>query len=252
MPLSQSLRERSSTARASRTIPRWSSGSPSGTRCSATRRRRCGRCATPARLLSSPRMTLTEPSSGRWLCKPLRGGGGIRVRDWRGGALPAGTFLQEYVEGLACSAAAVGDGRDAVVLGTHRAADREVRGPRLSLVREPRARRCPRDCSSRRARSARGWRGRIRAARAVRRRLHLGRRARVDARGQPAPDRIAGGDRGGATASTSSTRTCTAVRASCLRVRATRAGTARQGGPVRHRGCRRRRAARRARRPASR
>jgi uncharacterized protein len=71
----------------------------------------------PARLLSSPRMTLTEPSSGRWLCKPLRGGGGIRVRDWSGGGLPAGTYLQQYVEGLACSAAAVGDGRDAVVLG---------------------------------------------------------------------------------------------------------------------------------------
>src|SRR5262245_10153971 len=49
----------------------------------------------PARLVSAPRMTLTEPSSGRWVCKPLRGGGGIRVRDWRGGAPPAGTYLQQ-------------------------------------------------------------------------------------------------------------------------------------------------------------
>jgi len=71
----------------------------------------------PARLLSAPRMTLTEPSAGRWLVKPLRGGGGIRVRDWSGGAVPAGTYLQERIDGLACSAAAVGDGRDAVLLG---------------------------------------------------------------------------------------------------------------------------------------
>jgi len=57
------------------------------------------------------------PPSRRWLRKPLRGGGGIRVRQWRGGALPAGTFVQERIDGLACSAAAVGDGVDAVVLG---------------------------------------------------------------------------------------------------------------------------------------
>jgi uncharacterized protein len=67
--------------------------------------------------LPYPRTSDTVPSSGRWLRKPLRGGGGIRVREWRGGALPAGTFLQEHIEGIACSAAAVGDGKDAVVLG---------------------------------------------------------------------------------------------------------------------------------------
>jgi hypothetical protein len=60
-----------------------------------------------------PRTTFTPPSSGRWLRKPLRGGGGIRVRDWRGGALPRGTFLQERIEGVPCSVAATGD----VVLG---------------------------------------------------------------------------------------------------------------------------------------
>jgi hypothetical protein len=59
------------------------------------------------------RTTFTPPSSGRWLRKPLRGGGGFRVREWRGGALPAGTFLQERIDGVVCSAAAVGD----VVLG---------------------------------------------------------------------------------------------------------------------------------------
>ncbi len=58
-----------------------------------------------------------EDRSGRWLRKPLRGGGGTRVRAWRGGALPPGAVVQERVDGVACSAAAVGDGVDAVVLG---------------------------------------------------------------------------------------------------------------------------------------
>jgi uncharacterized protein len=53
----------------------------------------------------------------RGLRKPLRGGGGTRVRNWRGGRLPAGTYGQERIDGVPCSAAAVGDGRDAVVLG---------------------------------------------------------------------------------------------------------------------------------------
>jgi len=69
--------------------------------------------------LSYPPTSRTPPPerSGRWLRKPLRGGGGTRVREWRGGALPAGAFVQQRIEGLACSAAAVGDGVDAVVLG---------------------------------------------------------------------------------------------------------------------------------------
>jgi uncharacterized protein len=67
--------------------------------------------------LPYPRTIFTPPSSGRWLRKPLRGGGGIRVREWRGGALRPGTFLQERIDGVACSAAAMGDGKDAVVLG---------------------------------------------------------------------------------------------------------------------------------------
>lgn len=66
-----------------------------------------------AALDSYARTTVTIPTSGRWLRKPLRGGGGIRVREWRGGALPKGTFLQERIDGVPCSAAAVGD----VVLG---------------------------------------------------------------------------------------------------------------------------------------
>jgi predicted ATP-grasp superfamily ATP-dependent carboligase len=55
--------------------------------------------------------------SRRWLRKPVRGGGGRGVREWRGGALDPGVIVQEHVSGLACSAAAVADGRSAVVLG---------------------------------------------------------------------------------------------------------------------------------------
>jgi predicted ATP-grasp superfamily ATP-dependent carboligase len=69
--------------------------------------------------LVSPRTYTEAPAerSGRWLRKPLRGGGGTRVRAWRGGVLPAGSVVQERIDGVACSAAAVGNGIDAVVLG---------------------------------------------------------------------------------------------------------------------------------------
>jgi uncharacterized protein len=55
--------------------------------------------------------------SRRWLRKPMRGGGGRGVREWHGGALDGEVVVQEHISGLACSAAAVADGRSAVVLG---------------------------------------------------------------------------------------------------------------------------------------
>ena len=66
-----------------------------------------------------PRTFAAAPDerAGRWLRKPLRGGGGTHVRDWRGGRLPRGTVVQEHIGGLPCSVAAAGDGTDAVVLG---------------------------------------------------------------------------------------------------------------------------------------
>ncbi len=69
--------------------------------------------------LRYPRTVAAAPEdrSGRWLRKPLLGGGGTRVRAWRGGALPADAVAQERIDGVACSAAAVGDGVDAAVLG---------------------------------------------------------------------------------------------------------------------------------------
>ena len=69
--------------------------------------------------LAFPRTLALAPSDrpGRWLRKPLRGGGGRHVHRWRGGRLPAATVVQEEVSGVPCSVAAVGDGADAVVLG---------------------------------------------------------------------------------------------------------------------------------------
>ena len=61
--------------------------------------------------------TLRAERSRRWLRKPVRGGGGRGVREWRGGALGAHAVVQEHISGLACSAAAVADGRSAIVLG---------------------------------------------------------------------------------------------------------------------------------------
>jgi uncharacterized protein len=55
--------------------------------------------------------------SRRWLRKPVRSGGGRGIREWRGGALDGGVVVQERISGLACSAAAVADGRSAAVLG---------------------------------------------------------------------------------------------------------------------------------------
>jgi predicted ATP-grasp superfamily ATP-dependent carboligase len=55
--------------------------------------------------------------SRRWLRKPVRGGGGRGVREWRGGTLDGAVMVQERISGLACSAAAVADGRSAALLG---------------------------------------------------------------------------------------------------------------------------------------
>jgi len=53
----------------------------------------------------------------RWLRKPIRGGGGRGVREWRGGQPAGDVIVQERISGLPCSAAAVADGRSAALLG---------------------------------------------------------------------------------------------------------------------------------------
>ena len=139
---------------------------------------------------------------------------------------PAGTVVQERIDGVACSAAAVGDGVDAVVLGlTEQLVGRRafgVRGHRwCGNVVPPRLPAGERDAL---LGAGAGHLlvpgGRVRVARAVRRRLRVGRRARVDDRGQPAPHGVARGDRGRATAWASSARTCGRAPASCRRSRA--------------------------------
>jgi uncharacterized protein len=60
---------------------------------------------------------LRAERSRRWLRKPVRGGGGRGIREWRGGALHGEVVVQEHISGLACSAAAVADGRSATLLG---------------------------------------------------------------------------------------------------------------------------------------
>jgi uncharacterized protein len=54
---------------------------------------------------------------GPWLRKPLRGGGGRGVRTWSGGRLRASEIVQRRIDGLSCSAVAIGDGRRATTLG---------------------------------------------------------------------------------------------------------------------------------------
>jgi uncharacterized protein len=71
-------------------------------------------CAAGAR---APHTTVDPRDADGWLRKPRRGGGGRGVRRWAGGRLRATEILQRRVDGLPCSAVAVGDGRGAVVLG---------------------------------------------------------------------------------------------------------------------------------------
>jgi predicted ATP-grasp superfamily ATP-dependent carboligase len=52
-----------------------------------------------------------------WLRKPKRGGGGRGVRRWAGGRLTRGEIIQRRIDGLSCSAVAIADNRQAIVLG---------------------------------------------------------------------------------------------------------------------------------------
>jgi predicted ATP-grasp superfamily ATP-dependent carboligase len=74
-------------------------------------------CAAGARAPTTRSIDELPCSSGGWLRKPRRGGGGRGVRRWMGGRLRATEILQRRVHGLSCSAVAIGDGRRATVLG---------------------------------------------------------------------------------------------------------------------------------------
>lgn len=66
------------------------------------------------------------PAGGEWLAKPLRSGGGVGIRVFRGEPLATGQILQAYVEGTPGSAAFVADGARSVLLGW----TEQLRGPR--------------------------------------------------------------------------------------------------------------------------
>ncbi|GAB4250320.1 MAG: ATP-grasp domain-containing protein [Thermoleophilia bacterium] len=53
----------------------------------------------------------------RYLVKPVRSGGGRRIRVWRGEPLRPGWLLQKKIPGIAASVSFVADGRRSVVLG---------------------------------------------------------------------------------------------------------------------------------------
>jgi predicted ATP-grasp superfamily ATP-dependent carboligase len=60
------------------------------------------------------------PTSGRWLVKPVAGGGGQGVRAWRGQRLQPRQMLQERIAGVPASAIFVANGRESVLLGWSR------------------------------------------------------------------------------------------------------------------------------------
>jgi uncharacterized protein len=53
------------------------------------------RAGLPAPLLGNDR----EIAGPQWICKPIRSGGGQRVRVWNGRRVPAGCYLQEHIDG---------------------------------------------------------------------------------------------------------------------------------------------------------
>jgi predicted ATP-grasp superfamily ATP-dependent carboligase len=69
------------------------------------------------RTLSAQEAPERADRTRRWLRKPIRGGGGRGVREWRGGRPRGDVIVQERISGLPCSAAAAADGRSAVLLG---------------------------------------------------------------------------------------------------------------------------------------
>jgi predicted ATP-grasp superfamily ATP-dependent carboligase len=74
--------------------------------------------------LPSLEVRLHDPpiSEGQWLVKPLAGAGGAGIERWMRGRTKTrrAVYWQEYVEGEACAAVYVGDGRSARLLGVTR------------------------------------------------------------------------------------------------------------------------------------
>jgi uncharacterized protein len=68
-----------------------------------------------------PLVSSSSPTSGRWLLKPRRSGGGHGVRDWnRRAAVTSAHYLQESIEGIPGSVVFVAAGGRVVPLGISR------------------------------------------------------------------------------------------------------------------------------------
>jgi predicted ATP-grasp superfamily ATP-dependent carboligase len=76
--------------------------------------------AIPMVRLKPDTTTENSPQSNPWMLKPLRSGGGQRVRRWGGGRVPRGHYLQERIDGVTGSVVFVAARRRAVPLGVSR------------------------------------------------------------------------------------------------------------------------------------
>src|SRR5262249_24597796 len=77
--------------------------------------------ALPTPAVAGPDVSPAEARGQRWLVKPLRSGGGHRVRMWRSTSrVPRGMYLQAFVDGTPGSVIFVAAGGTAVPLGVSR------------------------------------------------------------------------------------------------------------------------------------
>jgi len=74
------------------------------------------------RIMTDDKLRLKpEPTTGKWLVKPLASGGGHRIRPWdRATSLPRGTYLQEFIDGPSGSVVFVAAGGRASPIGISR------------------------------------------------------------------------------------------------------------------------------------
>jgi predicted ATP-grasp superfamily ATP-dependent carboligase len=77
-------------------------------------------CGKASPQLAEAAMPRAEAGPNDWLVKPLRSGGGRRVRAWRGGRIPRDCYLQQRIEGTPGSIVFVAVGGRAVPLAVSR------------------------------------------------------------------------------------------------------------------------------------
>jgi methenyltetrahydromethanopterin cyclohydrolase len=61
-----------------------------------------------------------DPNDSKWLVKPFRSGGGTRIREWRGGPIPRGVYVQERIDGTPGSIVFAAAGGACVPIGFSR------------------------------------------------------------------------------------------------------------------------------------